>query len=372
MTLDSSRRKAGFTLVELLVVIAIIGVLVAMLLPAVQAARDAARRTQSQNNLKQIGIGLHNAHDVMREFPPIAIIQWQSFNPSVDNPAGEPYRGPYLPYSSATAGSDKTTFFYCLLPYVEQSNLHRSIDGYPFYVMATLAGNPNKIVGSETVKLYQAPNDVSPYKEVDWSWPHTRNGQVFKHTLISYAANARAFGRGRRNQEFSQWHIAWEGAGSGSRVGEITDGTSNTLAVIEKQMVTGDARMAYKDWAVINRTNNDDGIQMWATTDCPPEGLPFFGYNCQDPTQNWDDVYGQDWHPHCRFANVPDESFHPPSRRLVREQQRHHNIYSYNSSGVVQALMVDGSVRSIAGSVTVRPWSAAVTPSGGEAAALEQ
>jgi type II secretory pathway pseudopilin PulG len=80
MRTSLSRRREGFALIELHVVIANIGVSVSSLLPAVLAARESARRTQSQNNLKQIGIGLHNAHDTMKACPPIMAYQWATFN----------------------------------------------------------------------------------------------------------------------------------------------------------------------------------------------------------------------------------------------------------------------------------------------------
>jgi prepilin-type N-terminal cleavage/methylation domain-containing protein len=109
--MSSPRLRRGFTLVELLVVIAIIGILVALLLPAVQAAREAARRMSCSNNLKQISLGLHNYHDTYKTFPPDAI--WYG------NPKG----------TQAASGDQRHfTWITLLLPFIEQAPLHDAID----------------------------------------------------------------------------------------------------------------------------------------------------------------------------------------------------------------------------------------------------
>ncbi len=96
---SESRKLRGFTLVELLVVIAIIGILIALLLPAVQAAREAARRSQCSNNLKQIGLALHNYHDTMNVFPPGSI-----------------------------NGNNELGWTVFILPYIEQSALYDQVN----------------------------------------------------------------------------------------------------------------------------------------------------------------------------------------------------------------------------------------------------
>ena len=110
MTNGRRSTRPGFTLVELLVVIAIIGILVALLLPAVQMAREAARRMQCSNHMKQIGLALHNYHDVNKIFPPAAI--W-----------GAPVAGQSLQRAY------HHTWLVMLLPYMEQQVLYDSIDG---------------------------------------------------------------------------------------------------------------------------------------------------------------------------------------------------------------------------------------------------
>jgi len=105
-------RKRGFTLVELLVVIAIIGILIALLLPAVQAAREAARRSQCANNLKQLGLACHNYHDTYKTLP------FSSTAPSM-----------WWPHLFDTDGNDRMhTFNELILPFIEQTALHDQID----------------------------------------------------------------------------------------------------------------------------------------------------------------------------------------------------------------------------------------------------
>ncbi len=102
------RRRLGFTLIELLVVIAIIAILIALLLPAVQQAREAARRTQCRNNLKQIGLALHNYHDVFNTFPP----------------------GYVAKIANNKTSSERSMFAWgaLILPYIEQGNLYQVLD----------------------------------------------------------------------------------------------------------------------------------------------------------------------------------------------------------------------------------------------------
>jgi prepilin-type N-terminal cleavage/methylation domain-containing protein len=121
----SLRRKArGFTLIELLVVIAIIAILVAILLPAVQRAREAANKSRCLNNIKQMVLGMHNYHDTHTVFPPGQLVtQWVNTN----GPATAPqYVNPIEPYSNIqTFGYQGSSWMFHLLPYIEQGNVYQ-------------------------------------------------------------------------------------------------------------------------------------------------------------------------------------------------------------------------------------------------------
>jgi prepilin-type N-terminal cleavage/methylation domain-containing protein len=131
----------GFTLVELLVVIAIIGVLVALLLPAVQAAREAARRSSCTNNLKQIGLAVANYQLVHQEFPP-------SSSDTLENA---------LDFSIDLAGETRHSWGSYVLPYLEESILERRIDR-SLHALAT----KNEFVASQIISLYRCPSYLGP------------------------------------------------------------------------------------------------------------------------------------------------------------------------------------------------------------------
>jgi hypothetical protein len=256
-----------------------------------------------------------------------------------------------------------------LLPYLEQQNLHDSIAGYPFFLLGQRKDDSTLMVGSTALKVLKAPNDASPYQQASWQWPFTNPPElVVQQTFTSYAPNARVFGQFTPGGTMSVWDVSWSNAGGGTmRMTGIVDGTSNTLAVVEKQMATGNGVLSFKDWGTVGQSNFTDGVNMWAVTDTQPDGIAFFGCNCKDPNATWDAQYGQWWRGDCHFGG-PLEYFQPPVPRPIPSQQNAFNIYSFNTGGIVQGLLCDGSVRNVNSAVSVFAWSAAVTPNGGEVA----
>ncbi len=196
------RGSAGFTLVELLVVIAIIGVLVALLLPAVQAAREAARRSSCSSNLRQIGIGLQNYHDTMLSFPLAGYL---------DRPGGGAYHHTWLT---------------SVLPFVEQGNLYDTVDPK---LMAW--GQP---IVSAKVKLLRCPSDAGYDQPADThNIAHTNyaGSEGYTWQASSPLKPAASGPLAKLPQEGD-----YAGLFAPSRacsMATIVDGTSNTIVVAE-------------------------------------------------------------------------------------------------------------------------------------------
>jgi len=199
------RAARGFTLIELLVVIAIIAILVSLLLPAVQQAREAARRTSCRNNLKQIGIALHNYHDVFEMLPPGYIAEGVT---PTDGSAAETGSG----FAWSTM----------ILPYVEQSVIHDKLN---FEGNST---DPENLLLAQTpLGVYICPSDsVEPLFEVEDS-SGTQIATVASSNYVGvYGYGSVSMHPGQGNGAFYR--------NSSVTIKDITDGTSNTIVVGER------------------------------------------------------------------------------------------------------------------------------------------
>ena len=211
LLLRAWRRAAGFTLVELLVVIAIIGILVALLLPAIQAAREAARRMSCSNNLKQIGLALHNYHDTLNTFPPESI--WLRYHSDQIGRFGYPNNPP------TPSDARNFTWLALALPYFEQKTFGDRIDfRFPIWGQLLPDGTPVKEV---QLKMLTCPTD-----DVFQSPPHGIG-------LSSYGGSEGWDWAPRGGDNFAGVFTMRHP----TRLGDIKDGTSNTIAVGETSMM---------------------------------------------------------------------------------------------------------------------------------------
>lgn len=211
-------RRPGFTLVELLVVVAIIGVLMALLLPAVQAAREAARSTQCKNNVRQIGIALHNYHDIHQRLP----AGWIG-----DAPEGTPGWG----------------WMVSILPQMEQGPLHDNV----IKRNLPIADPANQQAREQIVPLFLCASDPNPKRftlasgGVDHGHEDDSDGMEHHHSvdegtpmfLVSRANYIGVFGTNEVEDEPANGNGSFYFL-SNTRFADITDGLSNTLLVGER------------------------------------------------------------------------------------------------------------------------------------------
>lgn len=260
-------KVKGFTLVELLVVIAIIGILVGLLLPAVQAAREAARRMQCSNNLKQIGIAVHNYHDTYKTFPS-GTINAASSHASIGLA------------NTSTGGTLNHTGHMLMLPFMEQQPLHDSIDfniassGFTGSGVGTgLTGgwpNANTPVMKTLISSFLCPSDRGDERgalvRTDAN-NHIADGQA----LMNYALCAGGHGNGwsdgaawsnysasASNLADGRTGVAYRGAfghNGAAKFRDFLDGTSNVV-IAGEVTVTNRTHSAYEhNWGGFRRYN---------------------------------------------------------------------------------------------------------------------
>jgi prepilin-type N-terminal cleavage/methylation domain-containing protein len=329
-----SQSPLGFTLVELLVVIAIIGILVALLLPAIQAAREAARRMACQNNVKQIALAAHNFETAQKALPPALV---------------------YL--GSGDRRNSKWSAQARLLPYLEEENFESYIDYSSDYEVAEYH---NGRLAAYRVSTYLCPSEERDIVRLDGSTPI--------HYPLNYGLN-----RGVWRVFDPTARLAEEGAiqpNEGTKFRLITDGTSKTLLVAEVKAYTP----YYRDQSLNQPSppaaagevcglggsfKSDSGHTEWVDGRVHQSGFtatfaPNTRVDCAASGQSYD----VDWTAKREGITDSEMTYSAVTAR------------SYHAGGVVNAAMVDGSIHAISGDVDLLVWRALATRAGGETASL--
>ena len=207
-------KKRGFTLIELLVVIAIIAILIALLLPAVQQAREAARRSTCKNNLKQIGLALHNYHDTHRTFPPGFVREYGSATANDDTSTDESRQGNWA-------------WGAFILPFMDEAALFNLLEIGPTTCAEAMGDATKRALLSEPVGTYRCPSDPN-----DGISPHSfRDDTGSTHGSVMALSNYVAV---NHQDNVRRTNTGIFGMDSRVRFRDIVDGTSNTLLVGER------------------------------------------------------------------------------------------------------------------------------------------
>jgi prepilin-type N-terminal cleavage/methylation domain-containing protein/prepilin-type processing-associated H-X9-DG protein len=337
---SQARHPDGFTLIELLVVIAIIGVLVALLLPAVQAAREAARRAQCVNNLKQIGLALHNYHGIQNTFPPGYV---SAVDPTITNPCNQDAEAA----QSVDLGAG-WAWGSMLLPQLDQQPLYNSIN-----FSLSVAYHDNDTCSTTALAVFLCPSDPGPSvvpvlaNPPDPANPGTYNGS----NIVDYVARGNYVGMwglgeicansgatDAPNQGATGNHAGCFYRNSRTSLANIIDGSSQTIAVGERSH-----NLSYVTWTARS-------IGGWlGKTSYIEGGTDRFN---PSPEECWTQVLGP-----CGLED---------GLRTPNDPEAHVEDYWSRHPGGVNFLFADGSVHFIKQSINPVPWRALATCASGE------